>query len=88
MKSRRDIVRSPTHVSLESFFQREMRKEESVPHRPRRTNSWATCQSSSTPLFQYATYAPMSTISRAFAAESFVSWRRQSPESGWALRRG
>lgn len=35
MKSRRDIVRSPTHVSLESFFQREMRKEESVPHPPK-----------------------------------------------------
>ena len=25
MKSRRDIVRSPTHVSLESLFQSEMR---------------------------------------------------------------
>jgi hypothetical protein len=32
VKSRRDIMHGPTHVSLERFFQREMRKEESVSY--------------------------------------------------------
>jgi hypothetical protein len=76
VKSRRDILRGPTHVSLECFFQREMREEEPVPYPPNTHQLLGDLPvffGSSSPVCDLRGY--VNHLVRAFAtAASFVFW--------------
>jgi len=81
MKSRRDIVRGPTHVSLESFFQREMGEEKPVPYPPETHQLLGDLPvffGSSSPVCDLRAY--VNHLARAFAtAASFISWETPIP---------